>query len=286
LTEPYNPVGYDPDTGFGDANIPSWPDEQLLNEVYVAFAARFSSTSLRVDTDLSMDGGFFKGPNPVYDVVLSCSYKALHVDYTWFNGTIRDLRTTAAPNGTISEIWHGRHFKYSVSGDSSTLQTILKQAAVQSSSTAFAQTWANLYSPIVMATIGGLTSGRANSQEQIRTPILVVKVWIPALVSLALCCLSYIAGGCALTILAIKAASRGDIRDAKARLTLFGIVTWAVASSLSGGQEAHGEALIKEQDVKEEHTVAGLLRSPMQNFYLKAFHGNNGTGAPDRQQRE
>lgn len=262
------------------------PDNQLINEVYVAFAARFSSTSIRADTDLSMDGGFFKGPNPVYDIVLSCSYKALHVDYTWFNGTIRDLKSTPAPNGTISEIWHGRHFKYSVSGESSTLQTILKQAAVQNSSTAFVQTWANLYSPIVMATIGGVTSGRANSREQVRTPILVVKVWIPALVFLAFCCLSYVAGGCVLTILAVQTASRGDIRDAKVRLSLFGIVTWAVALALSGGQEDHGETLIKEQDVKEEHTTVGLLKGPMHNFYLKVFHGNNGAGGSGRQQRE
>jgi hypothetical protein len=232
-----------------------------------------------------MDGGFFHSPDDVYDTVLSCSYKALHVNYTWFNGTIRDLKTTPAPNGTISEIWHGLHRKWSVSGDSSTLQTILRQAAVQNSSTTFAQTWANLYSPAVMAAVGGVTSERANSRVQVRRPLLVVKVWIPALVFLVLCCLGYITAGCVLMVLALQTESRGDIRDAKVKLTLFGLVAWAVELALSGGQEDHGETLVEERHVREEHTVVGLSKGRLNNFYLKVFLGNNGAGGSGPRQR-
>ena len=262
------------------------PDDKLVNEVFVAFAAKFASTAIGAGNDLSLDAGFFKGPTYTYDVALSCSYKALHVDYTWFNGTVRDIQTSPAPNGTISEIWHGRHTRNSVSGQSSTMQTILKQAAVQNSSTAFAQTWASLYSPVVMATVGGVTSERANSLEQFRTPILVVKVWIPALAFLAFLCVTYIVLGCVLAVLAVQTASRGDIRDARVRLTLWGLVAWAVAVVLSGGQEDHGEFLTKEQDVKEEPEVVGLSKGLLGNFYYNVLQRNHGTGERGNRQQD
>ena len=225
-----------------------------------------------------MDGGFFKGPTNVYDVVLRCSYEALHVDYTWFYGTIQNLTSIPAPNGTISELWHGRQSPFSVSGGNPTLQTILDQAAVQNSSIAFAQTWADLYSPLAMATVGGVVSARANSLEQLRTPMLVVKVSIPALAFLALCCLAFISAGCVLTVFAIQAVLRDDIRDAKARLTVFGIVAWAVALASSGGREDHAVALVKEEEVKHEHEVVGLSKGLLNNFYLKVFHSDDGAG--------
>lgn len=242
----------------------------------MAIAARFSSTGLSPGTNLSADTGFVRGPGMRWNIVLSCSYKALHVDYTWFNGTIRDFETSLAPNGTISELWHGRitPSTSSVSGDDPTLQTILRLAAVQNSSNSFAQTWATQYSLSVMATIGGVTSERSNSLEQIRTSTLVIKVWIPALVFFALCCLLYMAVGLALTILAVQTASRGDVRDARARLTLFGIVNWAVSASYDG-QEGANEFLTKEQNVEEEHGKIGLVRASQDSFSLKVL-GNDG----------
>jgi hypothetical protein len=286
LTEPYNPFGYNPDTGAPDPDLPLMPDSQLINEVYVAFAARFASTAVLANADLSLDAGFFKGPNPVYDGVITCSYQSLLVDYTWFNGTIRDVRATPAPNGTISEIWHGSHISSSVSGTSATLQTILKQAAVQNSSIAFAQTWASLYSPVVMATIGGLSSSRSNLLQQTRVPMLVIKVSIPALVFLGWCCLGYIAVGCILAVLAVRTASRGDVRDAKVRLTLFGLVAWAVALSMSAGQEDSDSSgpLPREPDIQKEHDRVGLMQSATGSFYYKVVGGDKGIDPSDSQQ--
>ncbi|EXJ59187.1 hypothetical protein A1O7_06619 [Cladophialophora yegresii CBS 114405] len=275
LTEPYNPFGYNPDTGAPDPNIPLMPDSQLINKVYVAFATRFASTAVLANADLSLDAGFFKGPNPVYDSVIACSYQSLHVEYNWFNGSIRDLETTPAPNGTISEIWHGGHISSSVSGTSATLQTILKQAAVQNSSTAFAQTWASLYSPVIMATIGGLSSPRANLLQQTRVPMLVIKVSIPALVFLGWCCLAYIAVGCTLAVLAVRTASRGDVRDAKVRLTLFGLVAWAVAAAGRRGHGGGGGLLPREQDIGEEDDRVGLLQGRDGSFYFKVISGGD-----------
>lgn len=276
LTTPYNPFGYNPETGAPDPNIPLMPDDQLINKVYVAFAAQFASTAILANTDLSLDAGFFKGPNNVYDIAFSCSYQSLLVEYTWFNGTVTDVITTPAPNGTISEIWHGSQIPSSVSGTSSTLQTILKQAAVQNSSTAFAQTWADLYSPMVMSTIGGVSSARENLLQQTRTPVLVIKVSIPALVFLALCCLGYITAGCVLAVLAVQTASQGDTRDGKVRLTLFGLVAWAVTSALAERPQNHGDNLPREQNVEVEQGVVGLVRGSQNNFYFKVFHNNNG----------
>lgn len=273
---PYNPSGYNPDTGAPDPTIPLMPDDQLINKVYVAFAAQFASTAILANADLSLDAGFFKGPNNVYDIAIGCSYQSLLVEYTWFNGTIRNVNTAPAPNGTISEIWHGSQIPSSVSGTSSTLQTILKQAAVQNSSTAFAQTWAGLYSPMVMATIGGVSSTRENLLQQTRTPVLVIKVSIPALVFLALCCLGYIIVGSVLAVLAVRTASQGDTRDGKVRLTLFGLVAWAVASALSRGQQNDSDNLPREQNVGVEQGVVGLVRGSQNNFYFKVFHSNKG----------
>ncbi|KAK6370110.1 hypothetical protein LTR64_005350 [Lithohypha guttulata] len=276
LTVPYNSVGYNPTTGGPDENGIVLPDDQLVNEVHMALAMRFASTAVDADVDLSMDKGFYRGPTGTYDIILSCNYESLHVDYTWFNGTIRDVMTAPAPNGTLSEIWHGRSSPTSVSGDSPTLQTILKQAAVQDSSETFARKWADLFSPVVMATIGGVTSNRMNSLEQIREPTLVVKVSIPALTFLAFWCIVYIIFGTVLMVLALRAASEQDIRDARARLNVYGIVTWAVSLAQSAGREDHEELMPREQNVREERHLVGLLQGPQQNFYYKVFRGGGG----------
>lgn len=284
LNTPYNTVGYDPKTGESSDTTPVLPDDQLLNEVYVAFAARFPWTAINANVDLSMDGGFFKGPLSVYDVTLRCSYKALHVDYTWFNGTIRELSSIPAPNGTISEIWHGRHIRQTISGESPTLEQILQESALEASSVDFAHTWANLYSTAAMATIGGVSSARANLSEQTRNPTLVVKVWIPALVFLACSCLNYVVAGYILAVLAVQTASRGNIKDAKVRLSIVGIVDWAVTLALAKDQEREGEAMVKEQEIKGESEAMGLLKGSRNNFYLKVFHNDNGTGGSSPRQ--
>ena len=266
LSQLYNPFGYDLKTGASDPDIPLMPDDQLLNQLHVAFAVRFAATNILANADFALDAGFFKGPNSVYDSVISCSYRSWLVEYTWFNGTIQNVQATSAPNGTISEIWHGSQISSSVSGTDPTLEAMLDQAAVMNSSIAFAQTWADLYSPVIMATIGGVSSSRSNVLQQTRVPVLVVQVLIPALAFLAWCCLTYIAAGCVLAAFAVRTASRGDIRDAKARLSLFGLVTWAVASDLLQRNEDVGEVLPGEQNIEEESEKVGLLQSSLNSF--------------------
>jgi hypothetical protein len=279
LAKPYNPFGWNTETGAPDPDNPLMPDALLINKIYLAFAARVSPTAVLANADLSLDAGFFTGPTAVYDTVIACSFESLLVDYTWFNGTVADVHAIPAPNGTISEIWHGSHIASTVSGTSSTLQTMLKQAAVQNSSSAFANTWADLYSPVIMATVGGVSSARGNTQQQTRSPVLVIKVSIPALVFLGWCCLGYIAAGCLFAVLAVRTSSRGDVKDAKMRLTLFGLVAWAVSCSLHGGAEDLDQALPKEQDIGPEKERVRLQQSSHGNFYFQVSNAHHSRGA-------
>ncbi|KAK5048308.1 hypothetical protein LTR84_005978 [Exophiala bonariae] len=260
---PYNTVGYNTTTGEPDSSAPIWTDDKLQNEVRVTFAARFASTAIRAGTDLSLDAGFYKGPNSVYDIILSCSYQSLQVNYTWFNGTIQDIAFEPVQNGTISEIWHGRHVPHSVTGESSSLQAILAQAAVQPSSTAFAQAWADLYSPVIMATVGGVMAGRANELQQERSPMLVVKLWIPALTSLVFCCLCYIVAGSILVYLALRTASLGDFSDARTRLGIYGIADWAASANMT----RQTGMLCKEQKIENEALLVGFAGDATQGYH-------------------
>lgn len=271
LSIPYNTVGYDPATGDPDPNRPPMSDAELVNQVYMAFAARFSPTIVAPNTDLSLDAGFYKGINSVYEIVLNCSYKAMLVDYTWFNSSIWHLDIVEATNGTISEIWHGRNVPSSLSGDSPALQTILRQAAVQKSSIAFADTWATLYSTIVMDTIGGLTSSRLNLLEQERIPLLVIRVWIPALAFLGACCFGYIYLGSTLAASAVRIGIHEDVRDARARLSLYGLTKWAVDSQVNAYRRVR---LLKEQDIGHEADRIGLFSGADNSFDFKVFDLN------------
>jgi hypothetical protein len=254
LLTAYNPQGYNPSTGAPDPDIALMPDSELINRVWVAFALRFASAAVLANSDLSSDDGFFKGPSNVYDTVMRCNYESVLIDYTWFNGTVQDVKAVAAPNGTISELWHGSIVSSSVSGNSPSLQTMLKQAAVSNSSIEFANTWAGLHSQLLMASIGGVTSPRQNLLQQTRIPILVVKVWIPGLVFLSACCLCYIVAGCILAAFAVKTANYTDLRDAKARISIFGIVDWARAMISQQG------SLPRENDVAREDYVIRLTQ--------------------------
>ncbi len=218
----------------------------------MAVAARFASTATLAGTNLSNDPGFYDPASEVFDVVLGCSYQAVEVEYTWFMGTVKDYTATPFQNGNISEMWHGLHIPNAVSSESPALQSILDQAAMEPSSKRFASTWAHLYSYAVMAAIGGYTSERANMLQQVRTPVLVVKVWIPALVFMLLFSTVYICLGVALAMIAVRTSSEIDLRDAVNRLSIWGLVHWAASS------DEEGDRLPGEKDVRVEHSLVAF----------------------------
>lgn len=268
MSVPYNSIGYNPDTGAIDQNHTLLPDDQLLNEIHVAFAAEFSAADMSADADVSMDRGYYNTSEAVLNVVLSCSYKAMHVRYTWFNGSHHDIQYQDAPNGTLSELWHGSYRPSSLSGDSPTLQTMLKKAAMSYSSLDFAEAWAKMYSTSIMSTVGGVLSPRSNESQQDRLPILVILVWIPALVLLALCCASFIVLASILGICAVSTASTGGIVDAKNRISVFGLVAHATNLQLRNQTRQDGP-LSKESKITVEREVWGLMPGTHNDYHFE-----------------
>lgn len=217
------------------------------------------------NVDLTLDSGFYKGPNELYEIALSCSYQSHLVTYTWFNGTLHGVTAAPAPNGTISELWHGRQMRFSVAGDSPVMQLMLRRGALQASSREFAASWAALYSEPLLATVGGVLTARAAEVQQLRTPRLVVCVWIPSLVVLAGCCLAYNVLGVVLTVMALRTGRLGgSVVDARRRMGVFGIVVSLVGLAVGredGGRwvgQYGGDLLIEETRVKEEELAIGL----------------------------
>ena len=147
---------------------------------------------------------------------------------------------------------------------------------MEPSSRIFAQTWANLYSPVIMAFVGGYTSGRSNFLEQVRTPLLVVKVLVPALVFMIFCCVLYICAGCVLALFAIQTSSEAYIRDAVARLGIFGVVDWAASAT----DEEEVETLTNEQKLGHELSQIGLMANPVNGYHFEStrIDDNNSSG--------
>jgi hypothetical protein len=83
LVSPYNPIGYNPETGDPDPSIPCIPDDKLLNPVYLGVAGRFAVDSEAAGSLLSNDSGLWKGPNQYIDFALGCFYRTYDVNYTW-----------------------------------------------------------------------------------------------------------------------------------------------------------------------------------------------------------
>ena len=220
LDVPYNTRAYDLKTGEVNTSLPLLPDNELVNEVWVAIAGRIPTTSLRAGSRLSTNPSFFQGPNPMLDFVMSCQYQALDIQYTWFNSTVDNVHGTPSPNGTISELYHGQRVPTSISGTNPTLLDMLSQAAMQADITGFCRTWANLFSTEVLAVIGGVTSPRTNLLQQNRTSRLVVQIWILSLVLLIGCCLLYPITGCVLAMLAMETSRDRHIGSAVSKLSL------------------------------------------------------------------
>ncbi|KAK5047531.1 hypothetical protein LTR84_006628 [Exophiala bonariae] len=222
LEIPYNTRAYDLTTGKVNTSIPLLPDDELVNEVWVAIAGRVPTSALQADSELTGDPNFFMGPNLLLDSVIRCRYRSLDVEYTWFNGTVQNVQFQNSTNGTISELYHGYRTPTSVSGTNPTLLDILSQAAMQATTADFCRTWANLLSGEIMSVVGGVTTPRSNTIQQDRVPQLVVKIWVPSLVWLLFCCLMYPVAGLILTILAAQTSREHYIGAAVSRVSLHG----------------------------------------------------------------
>jgi hypothetical protein len=161
MINPYNTIGYDPQTG-NPSNIPPLPDDKLINPIYLGVAGRFAIASESAGANLSHDSGVFIGSKFYVDFALNCSYTTYDVNYTWSNGTIE--KYYQAPGGT-----------------SFLLQDDVLTAALQNSSDAIAIAYADLNSVRVLSMIGGYTTPRTNLREQTRTPLLVARIPATAL---------------------------------------------------------------------------------------------------------
>ncbi|KIW90132.1 uncharacterized protein Z519_09563 [Cladophialophora bantiana CBS 173.52] len=245
---PYNTRAYDLNTGKSNTSIPLLPDDKLVNEVWVAVAGRVPTSALRANSELGGDPNFFKGTELLLDIVIRCRYQALDVEYTWFNGTVQNVRLKKIDNGTISELYHGYRTPASVSGTNPTLLDILSQAAMQLNTTEFCRTWANLFSAEVMSIVGGVTSPRSNILQQDRTPRLVVKIWIPSLVWLLLCCLMYPVAGVTLATLAAETSRAGHIQSAVSRISLSGLAEQGFLAQLEESAAGTSRRGIMEDD--------------------------------------
>lgn len=181
MINPYNTIGYDPQTG-DPSNIPPLPDDKLINPIYLGVAGRFAVASESAGANLSHDPGLFIGSKFYVDFTLNCSYTTYDVNYTWSNGTIEKYSFTATPNGSVAEIYHGSQTYYQSPSDTSfLLQDDVLTAALQNSSDAIAIAYADLNSMRVLSKIGGYTTPRTNLREQTRTPLLVARIPITAL---------------------------------------------------------------------------------------------------------
>lgn len=181
MINPYNTIGYDPQTG-NPSNIPPLPDDKLINPIYLGVAGRFAIASESAGVSLSHDSGVFIGSKFYVDFALNCSYTTYDVNYTWSNGTIEMYSFTATPNGSVAEIYHGSQTYYQAPGGTSfLLQDDVLTAALQNSSDAIAIAYADLNSVRVLSMIGGYTTPRTNLREQTRTPLLVARIPTTAL---------------------------------------------------------------------------------------------------------
>jgi hypothetical protein len=215
------------------------PDAKLINPVYLGVASRMSSLTL------NNDPGVLEGQGESYiDLVLSCSYTTYEVNYTWFNGTVQDVSFAQSPNGTLAEMFHGSQMYATITGGAPDLELNILDAAQQANTTAFMQTWGNLYSVKVLSAIAGYSTGRPSMQEQERTVFLVAKVPTAPLWVIIACSLAYVILGFALGFAAFKSSS-SNVQDLAARLSLAGLT--AAAFEERDGTGSH-ERIIKDAD--------------------------------------
>ncbi|EXJ76244.1 uncharacterized protein A1O5_00752 [Cladophialophora psammophila CBS 110553] len=236
----YNTVGYN-DSGDFDLSISPYPNSQLVNPFYVGIAARISTTNATFISD------------GVVDFILDCAVASYDISYTWVDGGLQDIKAVPSGNGSILEIFHGSLLYGTISGGDPALQDYLTQSALAGNTTdSFLQKFGSLYSTKVLAYIGGYTTGRVALAQQQREHMLLSKVPIPPLAILVAWSFCYLLLG---LILAFQAywASRGNVRDIAAKLSLSGLSQAAFGDRQTG--TSSGETTSREdvnQPIKQE----------------------------------
>ena len=232
----YNTVGYN-DSGQVDPDLLPYSDEQLLNPMFLALAARLPMTAFPPSSSmLNSSLTSSNSGNAYIDFILSCSVASYDVTYTAVQSGIRNIRSARHQNGSVLEIFHGAQLYTGVGNSGYDLQDYLVQAALASSvasnetlSTAqrtaedsFADKFAELYSMKVLSKIGAYTTPRENILQQTRRTLLVAKVPIAALASLIALSLIYPILGIALAIRGWKVSGK-NVQEIATQLSLAGL---------------------------------------------------------------
>jgi hypothetical protein len=256
LSIPYNTEGLNLSTGDFANNMPTLPDSDLINPIFVAVAGRISAPDMSATSNLSTDPNMFTNGFSWSDFTLNCSYTTFDVNYTWASGAIYNTTITPSPNGTLAEMYHGVQNFASVDGGDPVLQDNLRRAAHQNTSDAVAREWANLYSVDVLSTIGAYTTSRTNLQEQTRTSMLVTQVPTLPLGLLLAFSLAYVVLGVWLGIVAYRAATCSpEIWALATDLSLSAIVAAAFRFP-AGDDDAKVQADIKDDEEGSVDTKA------------------------------
>ena len=282
LNVPYNTIGYNPQTGDPDPDLPCMSDDQLVNPVYLGVAGRFSVNSESAGSNLTHDTGLWHGAqNPYVDFILNCAYTTYDVNYTWVNGAVADIIFSPSPNGSVAEMYHGSRAYTTVTGGAYDLQDAISLAALADTSHALAAVWANQHSIRVLADIGALTTTRTNLAEQVRTPMLVAKISQIALAVLVGCSLAYALLGLVLAVVAYRASSV-DVRDLAARLSLAGLTAAAFDDTnqttphnrnryRNRTSKKEGNAVFDETEAADETRRVGITGDERNGYRFKVW---------------
>lgn len=195
-------------------NFVPWPDKDLQNPVFLAFAWRTSSDSFAGYTENGMvsSDSVQKYSNLGYiDYFVKCEVTSYDVTYTFVNGTLGSLSAEKHENGTILNMWTGlADYTPTVSGSDFLLQDNNLQSVIAGDTiSAYEARFGELLSRNALAPIGAFTSRRQVLEQQQQAVKLVAKVPKTALGALLACSLLYPIMGIALLAKARKISRHG-----------------------------------------------------------------------------
>lgn len=204
LSVAYNPVNYNVSTPgwaiqFGlSSDGPCPTDDQLLTNLHLGVAGRFSLLSTQAGLDLSKDPGLFTELQTAMDFVFECNFEAWNVEYLWARGSVHSY-TLIPANSSLLTMYVGTMQYYQQAPQDDAFYDV-NTMAVQGNSTAMADTWARLFSTRILSVIGAYTDPRTNTAEQERKTVLVARVHIGSLVFIVSCGAAYVVLICAVAI--------------------------------------------------------------------------------------
>lgn len=191
-----------------------WPDQDLKNPVYLAFAWRASTGSFAGYTE---NGMVNSGSVQVYndtgyvDYFVKCQVTSYDVTYSFVNGTLNSLDAEKHKNGSVLNMWTGRaDYTPTITGSDFLLQDNNLQSVIAGITTsAYEARFGELLSRNALAPIGAFTSGRQVLGQQQQRTKLVAKVPKSALGALLACSLLYPILGIVLLAKARKVSRHG-----------------------------------------------------------------------------